>query len=536
MTANGTVGHWGPAKNGAMLCDLDAALAQIEKPLFAVTQNGKPAFAVGGAFGGGRESLPVCAYVGPLPLANLGDPAFCVDHRLKYPYCAGAMANGIACEEVVEAMAHAGMLAFFGAAGLPPARIEQALERLKKTLGGRPYGFNLINSPNDILWQEQVADLYIKHGMRLVEASAYLALTLALVRYRVAGIHRGEDGKVVAPNHVIAKVSRLEVATRFFSPPPGKYLKKLVESGNITAEQAEMAVEIPMAQDVTAEADSGGHTDHRSAVALLPELLTLRDAMQAKYKYNVNLRVGLSGGISTPASAAAAFAMGAAYILTGSVNQACREAATSDGVKEVLAKASQTDVERAPSADMFEMGVTVQVLKKGTRFAQRAAKLYELYRTYNAIDDIPQDEREKIEKDIFQAPLEKIWEDTRNFFLERDPAQVERAGKNPRHKMALVFRWYLGQSSGWAKRGVGEREEDFQIWCGPSMGAFNGWTKGTFLEAPENRKVAEVAINILYGAAVLLRASALRQQGVPVPDSANRARPLALPQLEAFLS
>ena len=109
MTANGHVGHWTPATNGAALCDLESALAQIEKPLFAVTKEGEPAFAVGGTFGGETDGLPVSAYVGPLPLANLGDPSFCADHGLKYPYCAGAMANGIASEEVVEAMAHAGL-------------------------------------------------------------------------------------------------------------------------------------------------------------------------------------------------------------------------------------------------------------------------------------------------------------------------------------------------------------------------------------------------------------------------------------------
>ena len=37
-----------------------------------------------------------------------------------------------------------------------------------------------------------------------------------------------------------------------------------------------MARKIPIAQDVTAEADSGGHTDHRPAIALLPSLIALR--------------------------------------------------------------------------------------------------------------------------------------------------------------------------------------------------------------------------------------------------------------------
>ena len=36
------------------------------------------------------------------------------------------------------------------------------------------------------------------------------------------------------------------------------------------------------------------------------------------------------------------------------------------------------------------------------------------------------------------------------------------------------------------------------------MAAFNDWVRGSFLEPPENRRVATVALNILYGAAVKL--------------------------------
>ena len=48
--------------------------------------------------------------------------------------------------------------------------------------------------------------------------------------------------------------------------------------------------------------------------------------------------------------------------------------------------------------------------------------------------------------------------------------------------MALVFRWYLGLSSRWANAGEPTRKVDYQVWCGPAMGAFNEWTKGSFLE------------------------------------------------------
>jgi PfaD family protein len=211
------------------------------------------------------------------------------------------MANGIGSAEIVEAMGRAGMLGIFGAAGLPLAAVDAAIDRLGRTLGPSvPHGFNLIHSPNEPDLEAAVVALYLRRGVRLVEASAYLDLTLLVVRYRVHGIHRHGSGRIVAPNRIIAKVSRVEVASKFLAPPPAKYLRALVASGEITPEQAEWAGRIPMAHDVTAEADSGGHTDNQPAIVLLPTMLALRDRAQAHFGDDQLLRIGAAGGISTP--------------------------------------------------------------------------------------------------------------------------------------------------------------------------------------------------------------------------------------------
>ena len=91
--------------------------------------------------------------------------------------------------------------------------------------------------------------------------------------------------------------------------------------------------------------------------------------------------------------------------------------------------------------------------------------------------------------------------------------------------MALVMRWYLGLSSGWAQQGNEDRRVDFQVWCGPAMGAFNTWARGSFLEDVDQRGVVEVAENLMHGAAALVRRQWLTAQGVPLPESTLRYRP-----------
>lgn len=467
----------------------------------------------------------VLAAVGPLPPERLGSSRFRERHGLRLAYMGGAMAGGIASEELVEALAGAGCLGSFGAAGLLPQRVDSALSRFSRELAGLPWAVNLIHSPSEEALERECVELFLAHGVRRVEASAFMDLTPHVVRYRLAGLRRGPDGQVVIDNHLIAKVSRVEVAERFLEPAPEAIVADLVARGLVTPEQAELSRRVPMADDLTVEADSGGHTDRRPLTTLFPDILSARDAVRARRGYTVG--VGAAGGIGTPRAAAAAYAMGADYVVVGSAHQGCVEAGTSPAARRMLAEASSTDVEMAPAADMFEMGVKLQVLKKGTLFPMRAGRLYELYRSYDGIEALPERERVRLEEQILRRPVAEVWDEVQRYFTRRDPAQLERASASPRRRMALLFRWYLGMASRWAVTGEEERKADYQIWCGPAMGAFNTWVRGSHLERVEDRRVAEVAGQLMRGAAFTSRVHQLALAGVRLPASGTEYRPEA---------
>jgi trans-AT polyketide synthase, acyltransferase and oxidoreductase domains len=472
------------------------------------------------------EPMELLGHVPPLTIQQLGDPSFCACYGVNYAYVAGAMAGGIASEELVIALGKAGILSSFGAGGLSPARVEAAIQKIQAALPNGPYMFNLLHNPAEPAMERGAVDLYLRYGVRAVEASAFLDLTPNIVYYRVAGLELDASQQIVAKNKVIAKISRREVATKFLQPPPVKILKELVQQQLITELQANLAEKMPMADDLTVEADSGGHTDNRPLVCLLPSIIELRDSLQAKYHYAYPVRVGAAGGIGTPISALAAYVMGAAYVVTGSINQACIEAGTSTHAKKLLAQAEMPDVMMAPAADMFEMGVKLQVLKKGTLFPLRAQKLFELYKTYNSIAEIPAAERQKLEQQVFHRDLDSVWQETTTYLASRNPEKLAKAENNPKLKMALIFRWYLGLSSRWSNAGEPGREMDYQIWCGPAMGSFNDWVRGSYLAEPSQRQVVDVALQILTGAAFLYRAQSLKMQGLNLPESCHQYSPL----------
>ena len=501
-----------------------AAVHAVREPVVVVRdERGRRGVVVGGSASADRS---VVAVLPPIHPELLGDPTFCEMHGTRFAYIGGAMANGIATVEMVEALARAGCIGFFGAAGLSPERVAASVERLRASLGDAlPWGSNLIHSPNEPQLEAEIVSIYLRHGVRRVSASAYMGLTPSIVRYALTGVRRSPSGWIERPNHVFAKISRPEVARRFMSPAPADILEGLVRDGLLTAEEAEIGRNLPLAEDVTVESDSGGHTDNQPLGPLFSAICEARDEVVTRHGYVRPIRVGAAGGLGTPTAVASAYALGAAYVLTGSVNQAAVESGLSEVGRVMLAAADLADVAMAPSADMFELGVTVQVLKRGTMFASRAQRLYDVYNTYDSLEALPADLRARLEREILGMPADAVWQECERFFAERDPAQLDRARRDPKHKMALVFRWYLGLSSRWAIRGEPARRLDYQIWCGPAMGAFNAWTRGSVLEAPARRTVVQIALNLLEGAAALTRAHQLRATGVVVPAEAFRFRP-----------
>ncbi|WP_438018410.1 PfaD family polyunsaturated fatty acid/polyketide biosynthesis protein [Sorangium sp. So ce315] len=440
---------------------------------------------------------------------SLGDPEFRADYGLKYAYVAGAMYKGIASKELVVAMGKAGHIAFLGTGGLDLDEVESSIRYIQSELSNAPggsYGMNLLSNLEAPDQEERAVDLYLRYGIRCVEAAAFVRITSALVRYRVKGIRADPEMGAVPAQRVLAKVSRPEVASAFMQPPPDRVLRDLVASGGITAREAELAGFIPMADDVCVEADSGGHTDRGVAYALMPAMFALRDEMMARYRYGRRIRVGAAGGIGAPAAAAAAFVMGADFILTGSINQCTREARTSDSVKALLQQIDVQDTAYAPAGDMFELGAKVQVVRRGLFFPARANRLHELYMRHNSLDEVDPTTRRQIEHKYFKRSFEQVWEETRAYYAETNPRKLGEIERSPKQKMAAVFRWYFAHTTRLALDGIEDERFDYQIHCGPALGAFNRWVKGTDIEPWQNRRVAELAERLMRGTAELLTA------------------------------
>ena len=69
--------------------------------------------------------------------------------------------------------------------------------------------------------------------------------------------------------------------------------------------------------------------------------------------------------------------------------------------------------------------------------------------------------------------------------------------------MSLIFRWYFHNATVSAISGDMDNKVNFQIHCGPALGAFNECVRGTELESWKNRHVDSIGIFLMEGTAML---------------------------------
>lgn len=400
---------------------------------------------------------------------ELGAASFRERYQLRRSYALGSLWGGISGPDMLRASAKAGLLGFLGTGGMSWSDVDSLLSETAKVRGtGGSVGANLQyrhRVPED---ESALVDLLLRHGVDLVEASGFPLITAALVRFRLKG------------GRILAKVSRTDVAAAFLSPPPEHLVTRLLQDGDITQDEARAAEDRPMADDLCVEADGGWLSNAADLMTLLPAVLRMRDeAAQPGH----HVHVGCAGGIGTPEAAAAAFLLGADFVLTGSVNQCSAEAATSSAVKDLLEAAHEYDVDTAPWGDMFELGVEARYLKRGFFFPARASHLHELWRRHGSLSELDEDTQMKV----------------RERYLDGDVPAIP--GADPKAELAEVFRRYFTRGFELATTGAGSSKVDYLIHCGPAMGAFNQFVAGTSLQPWRARTVEAVADALLDGAA-----------------------------------
>ena len=133
-----------------------------------------------------------------------------------------------------------------------------------------------------------------------------MRLTPAVVEDACKGLSLAADESIHRENHLFAKLSRPETRASSCRRRRRRSSRRYSSAACSRIAKRRLAAHVPLAEDITVEADSeatpttGGHGALARGSA---------PSCNASTRYARSPRVGAAGGIGTPAAAAAAFAL-----------------------------------------------------------------------------------------------------------------------------------------------------------------------------------------------------------------------------------
>ncbi len=263
------------------------------------------------------------------------------------------------CRDVVAAVTNAGGMGVLGALAFSPEELEQELTWIDEHVGGRPYGVDVvmpvktldrdagIDDVSDIGAQlrshisqehwDYTDKILTDHGVDVAAREGGLEEGAGLG----AGV-LGWTAATGAPQIDIALSHDIALLASALGPPPKAAIDQAHEQGVQVAaligrvEQAQRDVALGVDIIIAQGYEAGGHTGEVASMVLVPDVV---DA--------VDVPVLAAGGIGGGRQMAAAMALGAAGVWTGSIWLTVAENGSSSVVTEKLLAATSTDTVRS---------------------------------------------------------------------------------------------------------------------------------------------------------------------------------------------
>ena len=254
--------------------------------------------------------------------------------------------------DVVAAVTKAGGFGVLGAVGFTPEQLQVELDWIDNEVRGRPYGVDLIIPAKYIGKDQGGLDLKDLVGMLPEEHKRFVEELMK--KYNVPPLPEGTlhhsgllawSDRAAAPLVDIALTHPIKlIANALGSPPPELiekahnrevYVAALAGAKEHALRHKDAGVDLIIAQGY----EAGGHTGEISTMVLVPEVV---DAVAPT-------PVLAAGGIGRGRQVAAALALGAQGVWTGSVWLTTEEAETHPVVKEKFLRATSKETVRSRS-------------------------------------------------------------------------------------------------------------------------------------------------------------------------------------------
>ncbi len=256
------------------------------------------------------------------------------------------------CRDVVAAVSKAGGMGVLGALAFSPEQLQIELNWIDEHVGGHPYGVDVVMPASYAGAGEMDPDHLAENLARMIPAEHRQFVETVLAEHHVPALTDDDERPVgllgwthegARPQVDIALSHPIKLLVNALGPPPrdivdlahshGVKVAALVGSVQQAQRQVNQGVDIVVAQGY----EAGGHTGEVGSMVLIPEVV---DAVAP-------VPVLAAGGIGSGRQMAAAMALGADGVWTGSIWLTVQESDMSPLVMEKLLAASSRDTVRS---------------------------------------------------------------------------------------------------------------------------------------------------------------------------------------------
>jgi NAD(P)H-dependent flavin oxidoreductase YrpB (nitropropane dioxygenase family) len=260
------------------------------------------------------------------------------------------------CRDVIIEVSRAGGFGVLGAVGFTPEQFEIELQLIDAAIPGKPYGIDIvIPAKDDVVEEADLQKLHDQLWQQIPAGHVEFAKSI-LTAAGVPELPAGEkhEGEYLTRSTASTARQHAEIGLRHpnvrlianaLGAPPEDLVKQIHDAGRLVAglcgdpEHARRHVAAGVDIIVAQGSEGGGHTGLIGSVVLWPQVV---EAVAP-------IPVLAAGGVATGGQMAAALALGAQGVWTGSVWLTTAEADLTDVQKRLLTEASSRDTVRSRS-------------------------------------------------------------------------------------------------------------------------------------------------------------------------------------------
>jgi NAD(P)H-dependent flavin oxidoreductase YrpB (nitropropane dioxygenase family) len=258
------------------------------------------------------------------------------------------------CRDVVVAVSKAGGIGVLGAVGFSPEQLKEELDWIDEHIGDKPYGVDIVipqkyEGMEAVSAEEMEKQLWAMVPQEHIDFAQQLLANAGVPDWpdgtKTMGLMGWTDATATPLLEEALTRPKCKLIANALGTPPAEKIKQVKDSGRLIGalcgkvKQAVAHKEAGLDFVIAQGGEGGGHTGDVGSIVLWPQIV---DAIG-------DLPMLAAGGIGNGRQIAAAMAMGAAGVWTGSLWLTVEEAHIQAAQRESLLKATSEDTVRSRS-------------------------------------------------------------------------------------------------------------------------------------------------------------------------------------------